>query len=89
MSQVTVAVGELSVSNTLPFTLFGGMNVLESKDLALEIADHYVSTARKLNIPYVFKASFDKANRTSLNGKRGMGLEKSLSSGKESIPHTS
>ncbi len=78
MSQVTVAVGELSVSNTLPFTLFGGMNVLESKDLALEIADHYVSTAQKLNIPYVFKASFDKANRSSVNSFRGPGLDKGL-----------
>tara|TARA_B110000503_G_scaffold39160_1_gene64476 strand:+ start:13823 stop:14665 length:843 start_codon:yes stop_codon:yes gene_type:complete len=78
MSQITVAVGDLSVSNTLPFTLFGGMNVLESKDLALEIADHYVNTAKKLGIPYVFKASFDKANRSSVNSFRGPGLEKGL-----------
>jgi 2-dehydro-3-deoxyphosphooctonate aldolase (KDO 8-P synthase) len=78
MFQKTVAVGALSVSNTLPFTLFGGMNVLESKDLALEIADHYVSTAKKLGIPYVFKASFDKANRSSVNSFRGPGLDQGL-----------
>ncbi|MFT7177819.1 MAG: 2-dehydro-3-deoxyphosphooctonate aldolase (KDO 8-P synthase) [Oceanospirillaceae bacterium] len=78
MSQITVAVGDLSVSNALPFTLFGGMNVLESKDLALEIADHYVNTAKNLGIPYVFKASFDKANRSSVNSFRGPGLEKGL-----------
>jgi len=78
MSQNTVTVGNLSVSNTLPFTLFGGMNVLESKDLALEIADHYVNTAKKLKIPYVFKASFDKANRSSINSFRGPGLDKGL-----------
>ena len=78
MSQITLSVGDLSVSNTRPFTLFGGMNVLESKDLALEIADHYVNTAHKLNIPYVFKASFDKANRSSVNSFRGPGLDKGL-----------
>jgi len=78
MSQITLSIGDLKVSNDLPFTLFGGMNVLESKDLALEIADHYVTTAKKLNIPYVFKASFDKANRSSVNSFRGPGLEKGL-----------
>ena len=78
MSQITLSVGDLTVSNTRPFTLFGGMNVLESKDLALEIADHYVNTAQKLNIPYVFKASFDKANRSSVNSFRGPGLNRGL-----------
>ena len=78
MSQITLSVGDLPISNTRPFTLFGGMNVLESKDLALEIADHYVNTAHKLNIPYVFKASFDKANRSSVNSFRGPGLDKGL-----------
>jgi 2-dehydro-3-deoxyphosphooctonate aldolase (KDO 8-P synthase) len=78
MSQITLPIGELQVGNNLPFTLFGGMNVLESKDLALEIAAHYVATAKALNIPYVFKASFDKANRSSVNSFRGPGLEKGL-----------
>jgi 2-dehydro-3-deoxyphosphooctonate aldolase (KDO 8-P synthase) len=78
MKQNTVKLGNLEVSNLKAFTLFGGMNVLESKDLAFEIAEHYVTTAKKLNIPYVFKASFDKANRSSVNSFRGPGLEKGL-----------
>jgi len=74
--QNTIEVGELKVSNTLPFTLFGGMNVLESRELALEIAAFYKEVTDKLGIPYVFKASFDKANRSSISSFRGPGLEK-------------
>lgn len=58
--------------------LFGGMNVLESRDLAMQIAEHYVEVTSKLNIPYVFKASFDKANRSSLTSFRGPGLDEGL-----------
>jgi 2-dehydro-3-deoxyphosphooctonate aldolase (KDO 8-P synthase) len=72
----TIEVGELKVSNALPFTLFGGMNVLESRELALEIAAFYKEVTDKLGIPYVFKASFDKANRSSISSFRGPGLEK-------------
>jgi len=68
----------IEVANDKPFTLFGGMNVLESRDLAMKIADHYVEVTTKLNIPYVFKASFDKANRSSVNSYRGPGLEEGL-----------
>ncbi len=68
----------LRVGNTLPFVLFGGMNVLESRDLALEVAEHYVAVCQKLGIPYVFKASFDKANRSSMHSFRGPGLERGL-----------
>jgi 2-dehydro-3-deoxyphosphooctonate aldolase (KDO 8-P synthase) len=71
-------VGALSVANDQPFTLFGGMNVLESRDLAMRIAEHYVEVTQKLNIPYVFKASFDKANRSSVHSFRGPGLDKGL-----------
>ncbi|CAM8626105.1 KdsA 3-deoxy-D-manno-octulosonic acid (KDO) 8-phosphate synthase [Burkholderiales bacterium] len=67
-----------SVSNTAPFTLIGGLNVLESQDLALRTAEHFVEVTRALNIPYVFKASFDKANRSSLNSYRGPGLDDGL-----------
>ena len=74
--QNTIKVGELKVSNALPFTLFGGMNVLESRELALEIAASYKEVTDKLGIPYVFKASFDKANRSSISSFRGPGLEK-------------
>jgi len=74
-----LTVGEaIEISNEQPFVLFGGMNVLESKDLAFEIAEHFVSVTKKLNIPYVFKASFDKANRSSIHSFRGPGLDKGL-----------
>lgn len=78
MSQKTVTVADLSVSNEQPFTLFGGMNVLESRELALEVAEAYVDITRRLGIPYVFKASFDKANRSSIHSFRGPGLDAGL-----------
>ena len=74
--QNTIQVGDLQVSNDLPFTLFGGMNVLENRELALEVASTYKEVTDKLGIPYVFKASFDKANRSSISSFRGPGLEK-------------
>ena len=70
--------GGIAVGNDLPFTLFGGMNVLESADLAMEIATTYVDVCARLAIPYVFKASFDKANRSSIGSFRGPGLTKGL-----------
>ena len=74
----TIEVGNLAFSNTRPFVLLGGMNVLESEDLAMEVAEHFVEITRHLGIPYVFKASFDKANRSSVHSFRGPGLEKGL-----------
>src|SRR5476649_2226987 len=70
--------GEIEVANTLGFVLFGGINVLESRDLALRTCEEYVRVTRKLGIPYVFKASFDKANRSSIHSYRGPGLEEGL-----------
>jgi 2-dehydro-3-deoxyphosphooctonate aldolase (KDO 8-P synthase) len=78
MEQKTVTVGTLEVSNNKQFVLFGGMNVLESRDMAMRIAEHYVTVCAKLGIPYVFKASFDKANRSSVHSYRGPGLEQGL-----------
>lgn len=78
MEHKTVTVASLEMANDRPFVLFGGMNVLESRDLAFEVAGAYVEVARKLGIPYVFKASFDKANRSSVHSFRGPGLEKGL-----------
>ena len=78
MPRTDIAIGDLEVSNSRPFTLFGGMNVLESRELALEVADAYTQVTSKLGIPYVFKASFDKANRSSMHSFRGPGLEKGL-----------
>lgn len=78
MESKAVKVGSIDVANDKPFTLFGGMNVLESKELALKICEHYVKVTSKLGIPYVFKASFDKANRSSVNSYRGPGLEEGI-----------
>jgi 2-dehydro-3-deoxyphosphooctonate aldolase (KDO 8-P synthase) len=73
-----VKIGKLSVGNSLPFVLFGGMNVLESRDMAMQVAEAYVTVTQKLGIPYVFKASFDKANRSSIHSYRGPGMEEGL-----------
>lgn len=78
MQQKTITVQNLRVNNNSSFTLFGGMNVLESRDLALRMAEHYKTVTTKLNIPYVFKASFDKANRSSMHSFRGPGLDEGL-----------
>lgn len=78
MEQRSIKVGQIEVNNDKPMTLFGGMNVLESRDLAMTIAEQYVEVTNKLNIPYVFKASFDKANRSSINSFRGPGLDEGL-----------
>ncbi len=74
----SVNVAGMDVSNTTPFTLFGGMNVLESRDLAMAICEHYVEVTGRLGIPYVFKASFDKANRSSIASYRGPGMDEGL-----------
>ena len=74
----TVDIGSIALSNTRPFVLMGGMNVLESEALAFEVAEEFLRVTQKLNIPYVFKASFDKANRSSIHSFRGPGLEKGL-----------
>ncbi|MBQ4489099.1 MAG: 3-deoxy-8-phosphooctulonate synthase [Ruminobacter sp.] len=73
-----VRIGDIAVANNLPFVLFGGINVLESEDLALRACEKYVDVTRKLNIPYVFKASWDKANRSSIYSFRGPGLEEGI-----------
>jgi 2-dehydro-3-deoxyphosphooctonate aldolase (KDO 8-P synthase) len=68
----------ISCANNLLFVLFGGINVLESRDLALRSCEEYVRVTQKLGIPYVFKASFDKANRSSIHSYRGPGIEEGL-----------
>lgn len=68
----------VEVANHLPFVLFSGVNVLESRDLAMKVAEEHVKVTEKLGIPYVFKGSFDKANRSSINSFRGPGLEEGL-----------
>ncbi|MDA7744215.1 3-deoxy-8-phosphooctulonate synthase [Porticoccaceae bacterium] len=78
MSAKTIQVASLDVSNEKPMVLFGGMNVLESRDMAMQVAEAYVGVTEKLGIPYVFKASFDKANRSSIHSFRGPGLDEGL-----------
>lgn len=65
-------------SNDAPFFLIGGLNVLESRELALKTCEHFQKVTDALDIPYVFKASFDKANRSSIDSYRGPGLEEGL-----------
>ncbi len=74
----SVQVQNLTIDNDAPFALFGGINVLESRDLAMRTCEEYVKVTEKLGIPYVFKASFDKANRSSINSYRGPGMEEGL-----------
>lgn len=69
---------DVVVSNRHPMVLFGGVNVLEDLDSSLVAAEHYVKVTQKLGIPYVFKASFDKANRSSIRSFRGVGLDRGL-----------
>lgn len=77
--QLTTPKGSaIKMGNDLPFVLFGGMNVLESRDMAMTIAEKYIEVTEKLGIPYVFKASFDKANRSSVSSFRGPGLDEGL-----------
>lgn len=78
-SNVTVQItDEIAVANDLPFVLYGGVNVLEDLDSTLYAAEHFVKVTEKLSIPYVFKASFDKANRSSIKSFRGVGLDEGL-----------
>ena len=73
-----VNVGKIQFANDLPFVFIGGPCQVESEEHALMMADFLVNLTAKLGIPYVFKASFDKANRTSINAKRGIGLKRSI-----------
>ena len=78
MTDQTLTVADITIANTAPFVLLGGVNVLENRDFALSVAEHYVEVCARLGIPYVFKASFDKANRSSIHSFRGPGLEEGL-----------
>lgn len=78
MNQQVVQVANVNIANDLPFVILGGVNVLESRDLALQVAEHFVEVTGRLGIPYVFKASFDKANRSSISSFRGPGLDEGL-----------
>lgn len=68
----------ITFANDRPFVLIGGMNVIEDRETLLEVADHFVAVTQALGIPFVFKASFDKANRSSIHSFRGPGLAQGL-----------
>lgn len=74
----TVKIGSIEVANDKPFVLFGGLNVLENETITLKAVEVYKNITDKLGIPYVFKASFDKANRSSIHSYRGAGLDEGL-----------
>ena len=79
MNVASVTVGEnIQFANDRPFVLVGGMNVIEGEDITLAVAERFVEVTSELGIPYVFKASFDKANRSSINSFRGPGLVEGL-----------
>ena len=78
MKEKSVKCGKLSISNASPFTLIAGPCQLENEKHALNVAIELKKITDKLNIGLIYKTSYDKANRTSLKGKRGIGIEKSL-----------
>ncbi|MDG9730410.1 3-deoxy-8-phosphooctulonate synthase [Ignatzschineria sp. RMDPL8A] len=73
-----LTIKNIQVGNNLPFVLFGGINVLESLDSTLKACEEYVKITHELNIPLVFKGSFDKANRSSIHSYRGVGLDEGM-----------
>ena len=78
MAARPVQLGNITFANDRPFALLGGVNVLEDLDFALRCAGHYKQVCERLGIPLVFKASYDKANRSSIHSFRGPGLEAGL-----------
>jgi 2-dehydro-3-deoxyphosphooctonate aldolase (KDO 8-P synthase) len=76
--QKVLQLGNMQIANTLPLVIVGGMNVLESEELALQVAAEFSRCCKALNLGYIFKASFDKANRSSISSFRGPGLDKGL-----------
>ena len=78
MSNKVIRCGKLNISNSNPFTLIAGPCQLENEAHALNVANELKKITENLGIGLIYKTSFDKANRTSLKGKRGAGLEKSL-----------
>ena len=73
-----ISIADFKLGNDLPFVLFAGPCVIEGEDFTLQVATHVRDLCRKLNIPLVFKSSFDKANRTSVHGFRGPGMVEGL-----------
>ncbi len=73
-----IKVKEISISNNSPMTIIAGLNVLEDENMALKVAEQLKEISIKHNIPFIFKASFDKANRSSIESYRGPGLKSGI-----------
>ena len=73
-----IQLGDITFANDQPFALLGGVNVLENLDFALHCSGHYKKVCERLGIPLVFKASYNKANRSSIHSFRGPGLDEGL-----------
>lgn len=73
-----IAVGNVTFGNDLPLVIIAGPCQMESRDHALMMAEALTKIAARLNVPFIYKSSFDKANRTSLKGQRGIGLDDAL-----------
>lgn len=73
-----ISINNVTFGNDLPFVLIAGPCQVESRDHALFMAQQLIDITKKLNIPFIYKSSYDKANRTSIEGKRGLGLVKTL-----------
>ena len=78
MKQKNINISNFKIGNNLPFTLIAGPCQLESRTHAFKMVEKIQKITKKLKINFIYKTSFDKANRTSLKGKRGLGLAKSL-----------
>ena len=78
MTSKAVVVGDIRLANDRPFVLVGGMNVLETPETVMAVAEAFARITKQLAIPWIFKASFDKANRSSLASRRGPGLAEGL-----------
>ena len=78
MEQRTVKIGNFAIGNKLPLALLAGPCQIESRQHAIDMAGQMVEITKELGINYIFKASFDKANRSSINTPRGVGLEEGI-----------
>lgn len=88
MEQRVVNVNGVKLANNSPFGLLCGPCQIESRQHAIDIAGAMIEITKELNIPYIFKASFDKANRTSIHGARGVGLEEGMRTFDDIEKHT-
>ena len=74
----TIKIDEIEISNESKICFFAGLNILETSELAKEVAFNLKEISEKLGNPFIFKASFDKANRSSITSSRGIGIEEGL-----------